>query len=162
MRVRSLLLAATVLAGCSGTSSGGSNVGAAGAAGSTSTTGACADDMRAQSYSPGMEVTGAKGVYRARLSAIDPAPAIKGTNAWTVEILDASGAPVDGATVTVKPFMPDHGHGSSIVPVVTAKTGGVYAIDSLVLFMPGLWQTTITVTGPAGVDTAVFSFCVNG
>jgi hypothetical protein len=161
MLARSLVVATCLLAGCSGSSSSGGPTGSAGAAGSASTTGACADDMRAEAYSAGMEGTGGKGLYRARLQAIDPAPAIKGTNAWTVQIVDASGTAVE-ATVTVKPFMPDHGHGSSIVPVVTAKGGGVYEIDSLVLFMPGLWQTTVTITGPAGADTAVFTFCVNG
>lgn len=155
-----LALAATFAFACSPASSGGGTAGSGGTGGGT--TGVCVGDTRAEVFTPGMEAPGVMGVFRLRLASIDPAPAIKGTNTWAVEIVDAGGAAVTGATVTAKPFMPDHGHGSSIVPTVTEIGEGKYTIDSLVLFMPGLWQTTIAVSTSGASDSAVFSFCVPG
>lgn len=124
----------------------------------------CATDPRAQSFTPGMEQRGAAGVFRARLLEMAPSPAAKGDNGWTVQIVDANGAVVDAATVTVKPFMPDHGHGSAIVPQVTpVGRDGKFAVTRLNLFMPGIWQITlhVSVAGNAA-DSAVFTFCVAG
>ena len=163
MRTTALLaLAVTASAAfaCSAASSGGGAAGSGGAGGGT--TGVCVGDTRAQVYTPDMEAPAVMGVFRVRLVSIDPAPAIKGSNTWVVEIVDTAGAAVTGATVVAKPFMPDHGHGSSIVPTVTEMGGGKYTIDSLVLFMPGLWETTIAVSTPGAADRAVFSFCVPG
>ena len=124
----------------------------------------CATDPRAQSFTPGMEQPGKTGVFKARLLEMAPAPASKGDNGWTLQIVDAKGAPVDGATVTVKPFMPDHGHGSSIVPLVTPLGhDGKYTVTRLNLFMPGIWQMTVNVSAASNAaDSAVFSFCVAG
>ena len=149
------------LLACGG-SSGGTAVttGGGGAAGAPA--GACATDARAQIFSKGMEQPGAMKALRVRLLTIDPTPAFKGTNTWTIEVVDDAGAPIPGATVSVKPFMPDHGHGSSITPTVTELGEGRYAIASLVLFMPGLWETTIAITAAGIADSVVFSFCVAG
>ncbi len=124
----------------------------------------CASDARVQTFSPGMEQTGRSGMYKARLLEMAPAPAAKGDNGWTVQIVDGKGAPLDGAKLTVKPFMPDHGHGSSIVPLVTATgSEGKYTVTRLNLFMPGIWQITVNVTSSAKTtDAIVFTFCVAG
>lgn len=108
-----------------------------------------------------MEQLGSGRALGVKLTSIDPNPVFKGDNDWKVTVVDASGADVTGATLTAKPFMPDHGHGSSIVPTVTELGGGAYDVDHLNLFMPGIWQVTIDVTTAAGVhDAAVFTFCV--
>lgn len=121
----------------------------------------CATDPRAQSFTPGLAQSGKSGVLHAKLLDIAPAPTAKGDNAWTLALFDAAGAPVDGATISVKPFMPDHGHGSSITPLVTPAGSGKYGISRLNLFMPGLWQITFNVQTSAGaVDSIVYSFCV--
>ena len=124
----------------------------------------CASDPRALTFTPGLEQTGKSGALKAKLLTIDPAHVTKGDNAWTVQLLDASDHPVDGATLTIKPYMPDHGHGSAIVPLSTPSgSDGKYAITRLNLFMPGLWQITITAAtsaSPAVTDAIVFSFCV--
>jgi hypothetical protein len=49
--------------------------------------------------------------------AATPTPPTKGDNTWVLRIRDASGSPLPDAEVTdVRPFMPNHGHGSTIVP----------------------------------------------
>jgi hypothetical protein len=112
-----------------------------------------------------MEQTGASNTFSVKLTSINPNPVFKGNNAWTIQVVDKSGGPVTGASITVKPFMPDHGHGSSIIPQVTAGADpGSYDISLLNLFMPGIWTVTIVVTtgtAPSTVtDQSVFTFCV--
>ncbi|MEO7112148.1 MAG: FixH family protein [Polyangiaceae bacterium] len=125
----------------------------------------CATDSRAQTFTAGMAEPGASGTYSVKLASINPNPVFKGNNAWTIQVVDKSGAPVSGATITVKPFMPDHGHGSSITPQVAAGADpGTYDVTLLNLFMPGIWTVTVVVTtgtAPSTVsDQSVFTFCV--
>ncbi|MEO8800946.1 MAG: FixH family protein [Polyangiaceae bacterium] len=128
----------------------------------TSSPSLCATDSRAEAFSAGMEQMGSSGALGVKLTSIDPNPVFKGDNDWKVTVVDASGNAVVGATITAKPFMPDHGHGSSIVPTVTEAGGGSYDVNHLNLFMPGIWQVTFAVTTAAGVhDAAVFTFCVD-
>lgn len=162
----SLLLAAVFVA-CSSdddSSSAGASgsSGSAGSAGSSSTV-VCSDDPRAQTYASGMIAKGTTGLFSVALDSIAPNPVAKGNNEWSIRVLDADNNPVSGATLDVKPFMPDHGHGSSIRPQVADKGQGVYAISLLNLFMPGIWQITVTITSSTGsIDSAVFTFCVEG
>jgi hypothetical protein len=113
------------------------------------------------SYSANLSVAGADGALHVVLVEAEPAPPARGSNTWTVTVRDAAGAPVEGATINVKAFMPAHGH-SSTPPAVTPGADGTYEIDPLVLFMPGLWEITITVESSAGNDEALFAFCVAG
>lgn len=124
----------------------------------------CVGDPRADAYRPGLAKPGEAGQLTVTLVAATPSPPAKGTNQWTVRITDAAGAPVDGATVAVAPFMPDHNHGSSMKPVVRAgATPGEYVVDSLYFFMIGLWRVTFTIALPTGgADNAVFQLCVSG
>jgi hypothetical protein len=71
------------------------------------------------------------------------------------------GRAVTGATLNVMPFMPDHGHGTSVMPQV-APAGDGYELSSVYLFMAGLWKVTIQAQSAAGNDTAVFQFCIEG
>jgi hypothetical protein len=152
-----LLLAALVLAGCSSSTSGQPATADSGPAPS-----ACATDPRAQTYSPGMSQPGATGLVKIALLSIAPNPPTKGNNSWTIKVTDASGAPLDGLSITVKPFMPDHGHPSSIVPeVAPAGTPGEYNVTLLNLFMPGIWTITFDVTmSNMSTDSSVFTFCI--
>jgi hypothetical protein len=126
-------------------------------------TGLCAKETRADAYTPPMMKAGTG--FDVKFLDSDPAPPIKGTNNWTIELTDASGAPIDGAAITAFPYMPDHGHGTSVKPTVTSMGSGKYSVDNVLLFMPGLWQTTLTVTMPGATKSAgsvVYSFCVDG
>ena len=122
----------------------------------------CAMEDRDDDFVVGLEKVGANGV-RFRLVESVPAPPSRGDNRWRVQVMDTGGAGVAGATLEVVPFMPDHRHGTSVVPVVTESTTtiGEYAADPVNLWMPGLWQTTVrTTTAPA--DFVVFAFCIPG
>ena len=148
---RTLALAATV-AGCGGTSA---------APDETGMLSSCATETRAIAYAPGLSRTSDSGAFTAVLVDSDPGPPIKGTNDWTVRILDANGAPVDGLTITGLPRMPDHVHPTSVLPVVTPKGNGTYDVSPVYLFMPGYWVVTLTMqpaTGPA--DTVTFPICI--
>jgi len=150
---------AGLVAGCASSDSGNgtSNPGATTSATQT----ACSTDTRKDVYAAGM--TKPAGPLTVKLLESDPGPPIKGTNNMTVEVTDASGAPVDGAKLTVTPFMPDHGHGSSVVPTVAASGGGKYVVSNVYLVMAGLWRVTFSVqAGTAPSADAVFNFCLDG
>ncbi|HET6346566.1 MAG TPA: FixH family protein [Myxococcota bacterium] len=127
------------------------------AAGNTVT---CGTD-RADAAAPGLERKGANGHYTFRLMAFEPAVLKVGSNGLTFAVVDAGGAAVSDATITVKAYMPKHGHGSSATPTIVPEGTG-YKATGVLLFMPGLWEITLTATAPGGTDSALFSFCVDG
>jgi hypothetical protein len=103
------------------------------------------------------------GTLTVKLLDSEPGPPIKGVNTMNIEVTDASGAPVDGAKITVVPWMPDHAHGSSVVPGVAPAGGGKYTLSNVYFIMAGLWQVKVDVTvGAAATQEAIFSFCLDG
>ena len=97
----------------------------------------------------------------------DPAPPSRFENLWTMQVTDAGGAPLAGQTITVTPFMPDHGHGTGVVTVVTESptTLGEYIADPVFLSMPGLHQVFVDIAPartPPDPDQVVFAFCIPG
>jgi len=62
-------------------------------------------------------------------------------------ITNGAGAPVDGLTISVTPWMPVMAHGASLRPVVSAQGNGQYIVSNLTLFMPGLWQLQTSISG---------------
>ncbi|HSQ64144.1 MAG TPA: FixH family protein [Polyangiaceae bacterium] len=75
----------------------------------------------------------------------------------TVKLLatDASSnAPVDGLVLDIVPVMPSMGHGTPVKPTVMAAGGGVYVASNVDLFMAGLWDLNVSISG-AVTDTAV-------
>jgi hypothetical protein len=120
----------------------------------------CEHDTRAMTYAPNLSASA--NVTKVVLVDASPSPPARGTNTWTIKVTDAQGNAIPGATVTAKPFMPDHGHGSSVQPVVTANADGTFGVTPLYLFMPGLWQVTFTVKTASSSDDVVFSFCIAG
>jgi hypothetical protein len=149
------LVLALLLAACS------SSTGDGGTSGS-GTTSACATDDRKDIYTAGLAKQ-TSGALSVKLMDASPAPPAKQSNTLTFVVTDAAGKPVDGATVSITPFMPDHGHGSSVKPTVTPMGGGTYDAKNVYLPMPGLWRLTVTVQMPdvAAQDVA-FSFCIDG
>jgi hypothetical protein len=65
-----------------------------------------------------------------------------------------AGAPLDGLTIAVTPFMPDMGHGATVDPTVTAEGDGRYRITDVEVYMAGRWELRTTLSG-AIEDTAV-------
>ena len=153
---------ALLLAACASSNGGGTG----GAGGSTSTGGSlCDTDPRAEAYAIGLSAKSMDGKIHVAFVDASPAPPAKGENSWTIEVTDADGKPVTGASIALKPFMPDHGHGSSITPQIKEDptAPGQYQVTLIDLFMPGIWQNTFTVTpASATAENVVFTFCVDG
>lgn len=152
-----LASAAVVLAACSSDESSSSS--SSSSSGTPQT--ACQKDTRKDIYTAGM--TKKASTVSVQIVDATPSPPAKLMNTMNVKVTDAAGNPVDGATISVTPYMPDHAHGSSVTPVVTPKGGGLYAIEKLYYPMAGLWQVTLTVTTPgASPQDVVFNFCLDG
>lgn len=79
-------------------------------------------------------------------------PPVRGTSAAELRVSDAAGIGREGLVVTVTPWMPAHGHGTAVSPVVTAQGGGVYVVENLALPMPGTWELRIAMTGEGGFE----------
>lgn len=152
-----LILGLALGAACSGDDETGATTSTTSSASVT-----CEHDARVMTYSAKMAQPGDKGIFQVVLVEGDPAPPGRGTNTWTIRVLDAQGKPVAAPTVTVEPFMPDHGHGTSVKPSVTPGADGTFTIAPLYLFMPGVWKITLTITTATATDTAAFWFCVAG
>jgi hypothetical protein len=94
-----------------------------------------------------MEVEGERHKLRLQLLDFDPAPAHKGYNTWHIRLLDADGEPYAPARPPeVEPFMPQHLHGTNVVPVVEpGDEPGEFVVSDLHLYMGGLWEVRFTV-----------------
>lgn len=160
LHAASLGVSLTLVLAAAGCSDGTDSSSSSGTSGSGQT--ACERDTRKDTYAAGLSKKGA--TFTVKILDAQPAPPVKGTNVLTLQVSDAAGAPVNGATVTVVPFMPDHGHGSAVVPVVTALgADGKYTVEKLYLAMSGLWEIRVNVTAPGAAPTDVtFSFCLDG
>jgi hypothetical protein len=159
--------ALAALAGCSSSEASGTSGTTTGTTTTTDTTtdtSACSVGPTPEAFAAGLSGSSADGSLKMSFVSASPAPPEKGENNWTLKVTDGSGAPVTGASFTVKPWMPEHLHGSSIVPQMTpASQPGVYDVGILEFFMPGIWQTTITLVEDAGPpEDVVFTFCVPG
>ena len=126
----------------------------------------CAMETRAVAYTPGLRRASVSGAFTAVLVESVPGPPARGSNRWTVQILDAGdGTPPAGLTMTALPSMPDHAHPTTVKPVVTPANDGTatYTLDPVYLFMPGYWEVTLTLQPPSGPkDTVVFPVCISG
>jgi YtkA-like len=148
-------LAIWIVAGCGGSSSP-----------SNTTDGDvidCSNDSRAMKYAPGLVVTSTGKEMKFTLLSSDPAPPAHAVNTWKVAVANASAQPLTSLNLQVVPFMPDHGHGSTVQPSVANNSDGTYTVSNLYFFMPGVWQITFGATPPGGTaDSAVYYFCVPG
>ncbi len=140
-----------------------------GGGGGQASTPSCEEDTRDEAYFAGITKTGEAG-YSLTVLDSDHAPPAKGDNVWKVELKDATEMPLPGMTFKVNPTMPDHGHSSTAVAVITPEGEGIYTINPVNLFMPGYWEIEISPIdeGEAGIDDdvvldkIVFKFCVEG
>jgi hypothetical protein len=148
----------------------------------------CNPEPRATPYQPGMQVTSANGTFIVKLlsntftdssgKTLDES-FVKGYDVWSVETDAATSMmPLDGLSIGVSPYMPDHKHGTTPVRVLPAGSTGVYTMSPVNLYMAGYWEVTFTIvqTPPADAsdpdagadaappapisDTAVLKICV--
>jgi hypothetical protein len=77
-----------------------------------------------------------------------PQPPSVGIDEGELTVTDSTtGAPVDGLSLSVVPFMPAMGHGTSLVPTVTPLGHGKYQVENLELFMAGDWELRTSLKG---------------
>ena len=121
----------------------------------------CASETRADHFVDGLRKRGAAGALDFALVSSEPAPPARGDNTWVVQLDAISSGPVDGATISVTPFMPDHGHGATVkVTVTPLPTAGQYQLMPVNLWMPGYWETTVVASQGGVTDSAIFKFCI--
>ncbi|HTV21346.1 MAG TPA: FixH family protein [Polyangiaceae bacterium] len=108
----------------------------------------------------GMSKTTSDGALTVAVVAADPAPPLKGANAWTVQLSDESGTAITAANVSFAGWMPLHGHGLNAVPLIRELEGGRYEIDPIVLYMPQLWELSVVVARDDETEDVTFDVCV--
>ena len=75
-----------------------------------------------------------------------------------VEIRDASGRPIEGATFSVDGGMPEHRHGLPTQPRLGRALGaGLYEIEGLRFNMGGWWELKLAIESPTGRDSVTFN-----
>lgn len=127
---------------------------------------ACMTSGRGETYVAGLEHVGTQGALAFKLVSAAPAPPARDFNTWVLQVSAMSGGavgdPVTGATIDVRPYMPDHEHGpGAYKPLVDAMpTAGQYKLSRINTWMPGYWEITIDATAGAVHDTTIFKFCI--
>jgi len=99
-------------------------------------------------------ITSDGGGYRIEVRTAPGQPPQRGELEVELRIVDAAGSQADGLTLDVTPWMPSHGHGTSVVPTVAALGGGTYRVGQVELFMPGTWLLRIAITKDGHADSA--------
>lgn len=125
----------------------------------------CATETRDDEFVVGLAKTGTTGALEFKLMSANPAPPARDDNTWVLQLSSVTGGtiggPVAGASLQVTPFMPDHQHGSGKTVIVAPMAqAGHYELSPINLWMPGLWETTISASSASGSDTVVFRFCI--
>jgi hypothetical protein len=97
------------------------------------------------------------GTYRASLVPTVAAGSF-GSTTWTVEVQTATGAPVEGAALTLESWMPDDSLVVATRPrVVTSLAGGRYRVEGLELDRQGWWNVRLQISAPGGTDSLAFN-----
>jgi hypothetical protein len=74
-------------------------------------------------------------------------PPSRGVVDVEIAVHDDHGAPLDGLTLDVVPWMSAHGHGASASPTVVGEGQGRYWVRDVDLFMPGDWDLRVQISG---------------
>lgn len=106
------------------------------------------------------ELSSETGALRVALHASPGGVPVRGKNTVALDVVrvDAD-EPAAHLSLSMLPFMPAMGHGSSVVPRCSEEDSGHYRCDDVVLAMPGLWELRTTFSG-AEADSVVFRFDV--
>jgi hypothetical protein len=119
-------------------------------------------DATYPSFTAGMSVKA--GDLTVKLLSIDPEPPRQKTdNDWVLQVVDASGAVVDGITfANGKSYMPVHRHGGRTPPTSAAGTAaGTIQLNDIDFIMRGPWQVLFDVQrNGAQVGLATIQICV--
>lgn len=125
----------------------------------------CTADPRLDAYAGELDKAGELGVLSFRFFDLEPAPPARGLNTFHVEVTSAAGD-LTPEQLEVDLRMPDHGHGTSVTPVVSVDAPGTYTVRQLFLFMPGVWRLDFDALGAGDdasmLDSVALHFCVEG
>jgi protein SCO1 len=83
-----------------------------------------------------------------------------GSNSLDITVRDKSGRAVEGARLSVTPWLQEKNHGVWEKPVVTERGGGSYHVENVAIALAGRWNLRVSVKKDALEDRAVFSFTV--
>ena len=106
-----------------------------------------------------LDLKSEKGLFYASFTP-DPDPPTTGENALEISLADPNRQPVAQASIEIEPWMPGHGHGTPIVPVVTDLGAGKYHAQKIDFMMPGFWELTVGVRSGDLRDTFVVAYDV--
>ena len=129
---------------------------------------ACAEESRADTYVEGLEKASDAGMFKVKLVRVEinaqATQPDRGDNTWTLELTDANGTPMDPSVFTLRPWMPDHGHGTTplINPIRASMPEGRFEVGPFDLFMSGFWEFTVNVENDGQSDQAKLGFCLEG
>ena len=98
-----------------------------------------------------------KGFFSVEMVIPDEKLAI-GINHFDLIIHDKAQKDIEGAAVTVEPWMPEMMHGAFSAPTVTEKGGGLYSVENVVMIMGGHWELRVDVSKGNMQDRVVFNF----
>ena len=87
-------------------------------------------------------------------------PPLQGLNQWEFSLQSSEGLALEKCDILVKPYMPDHKHGSRDVNASWLQ-GDSYQVNDLDFIMPGLWEITFEITCMGLMDTVSFEFWLN-
>ena len=113
-------------------------------------------------FDPAWSVQGEQ--YSLTLMNADPMTPERGSSDWRVELKSADPEVTDalsGCLIIVTPYMPDHGHGVPIAPVVTDEGEGIYSVDEISFTMPGLWEMRFEVICDGSSEELIYAFWLN-
>jgi hypothetical protein len=94
-------------------------------------------------------MTSQNGSYRVEVRTA-PQPPSRGAQSveYTLTRSD-TGEVAPGLSLSVVPWMPAMGHGTSLVPSVSEAAPGVYVATNVGWYMPGQWVLRTTIVDPA-------------
>jgi hypothetical protein len=96
----------------------------------------------------GGTVLSESGALSIRWECVSGDVPVRGRNRFELSIESTENdEPVEGLTLSMTPFMPAMGHGSSTVPAISEHGGGRYSVSDVVLAMPGRWELRTTISG---------------
>jgi protein SCO1/2 len=101
------------------------------------------------------------GAFKLEL-ALGGSQLLPGPNSLDLTVRDKAGLMVEGAQITVTPWMPAMGHGVWDKPVVTERGNGSYHVENVKIIMGGRWDLRVTIRKGALDDQATFPFEVSG
>lgn len=81
-----------------------------------------------------------------------------GYNSAKLIIHDRNDHDVEGAEITIVPWMPDMGHGVKAKTVITDKGHGLYEAENIEFSMTGRWEWKITIKKGTVEDKVLFEF----